>query len=501
MVKREGRFSRLGRSLTLRALLVAALFIALPPILYVTFRQADLDRQRLLLESIRVKGLTVGRVLEERLQRADMIPLFRLGEELARFQTEGVSLRLLFRPHDGPPDAGFLYVASAPPVPPDELEREQRELADAGVLEQLGATCGGDLPLALRIERQDGAAELISAITPVRTQRGCWALVISNDLTEASEQRLGQPYWKAPEVQIAAAIYLGFAAIVLLIAFDLWRGLRRFTETARAVAERRVEGLFAQRNKIPELQPVAIAFDRMEDSLRATASELRQAAEENAHAFKTPLGTIRQALVPLRHRLTADDRRGQQALQAIDAALDRLDGLVRAARRLDDVAADRLDPPREAVDLGALVEDVVETFSDDAATRNITLTTSVEAEAAAPRGGRLIAEALSQVIENALSFAPVGSVVTVTLHRGTGRVLLIVADAGPGVAPELLPHIFERHASFRPASGENGEEKKPDNFGLGLWLAKRNIESVGGSIVAANRPGGGFIVTIILPSV
>ena len=237
MVKREGRFSRLGRSLTLRALLVAALFIALPPILYVTFRQADLDRQRLLLESIRVKGLTVGRVLEERLQRADMIPLFRLGEELARFQTEGVSLRLLFRPHDGPPDAGFLYVASAPPVPPDELEREQRELADAGVLEQLGATCGGDLPLALRIERQDGAAELISAITPVRTQRGCWALVISNDLTEASEQRLGQPYWKAPEVQIAAAIYLGFAAIVLLILDALpYEGIRELLEDSFAYA-------------------------------------------------------------------------------------------------------------------------------------------------------------------------------------------------------------------------------------------------------------------------
>ena len=75
---------RLWRSLTVRALVVLALFVALPVVLYLTFRQADLDRQRLLLESIRVKGLTVGRVLEERLQRADMIPLFRLGEELAK---------------------------------------------------------------------------------------------------------------------------------------------------------------------------------------------------------------------------------------------------------------------------------------------------------------------------------------------------------------------------------------------------------------------------------
>src|SRR5690606_5191670 len=150
MADSAARFGRLLRSLKVRALIVVALFVALPPILYLTFRQADLDRQKLLLESIRVKGLTVGRVLEERLQRADMIPLFRLGEELARFQTEGVSLRLLFRPHDAPPDAGFLYVASAPAIPPAELAWERARLDEAGVLAQLGDSCGGDLPLALR---------------------------------------------------------------------------------------------------------------------------------------------------------------------------------------------------------------------------------------------------------------------------------------------------------------------------------------------------------------
>lgn len=487
---------RIWRSLSFRGLIVLALFVALPAFLYVTFRQADLDRQRLLLESIRVKGLTVGRVLEERLQRADQIPLFRLGEELARFQTEGVSLRLLFRPHDGPADAGFLYVASAPAVMPADLEYERQHLAAAGVLAQLEATCSGDLPLALRVDRADGQAELITSITPVRTARGCWALVISSDLAAPAEQRLGKPYWQAPEVQIAAAIYLIFAGIVLLIALDLARGLRRFAATARGVAERRIEGRFAQRNRIPELDGVARAFDRMEDGLRATASELRLAAEESAHAFKTPLGTIRQAMVPLRGRVAAEDARSQQALQAIDDALERLDGLVRAARNLDDAVADRLDPPRERVDLSALIEDVVDAHASDAATRNVTLRVAAGGEASAPMGGRLIAAALDQVIENALSYAPAGSVVTVTLHRGTRRVLIVVADTGPGVDPALLPHIFQRHTSFRD---DGRHDDRLPNFGLGLWVAKRNMEAVGGAIEAANRPGGGFIVTLSLP--
>jgi two-component system sensor histidine kinase ChvG len=499
MAEPAGQMHWLWRSLTVRALVVLALFVALPVVLYLTFRQADVDRQRLLMESIRVKGLTVGRVLEERLQRADMIPLFRLGEELARFQTEGVSLRLLFRPHDGPPDAGFLYVASAPPVQPADLEAERSRLAATGVLAQLGESCAGDLPMALRVDRSGGIAELITSLTPVRTARGCWVLVISSDLTDAAEQRLGQPYWQAPEVQVAAAIYLIFAAIVLVIAFDLGHGLRRFAATASAVAERRIEGRFAARNRIPELEPVATAFDRMEDSLRATASELRTAAEESAHAFKTPLGTIRQALVPLRSRMTGDDKRSQTALMAIDAALDRLDTLVRAARHLDDVVADRLDPPREKVDLGALVEDVAEAHAADAATRNVAIKTMVEAEATAPLGGRLIAAALAQVLENALSYAPSGSTVTLTLHRGTRRVLIVVADTGPGVDPALLPHIFDRHVSFRDQGRNDRGAGAPANFGLGLWVARRNMEAVGGSIEAANRRGGGFIVTLGLP--
>jgi two-component system sensor histidine kinase ChvG len=489
---------RLWRSLTLRVAIVVALFVALPFVLYVTFRQADYDRQQLLLQSIRIKGLTVGRVLEERLQEADTIPMFRLGEELARFQTDGIALRLLFRPHDAPRDGGFLYVASAPPVAADDLEWEKQKLADAGVLDRLGQTCQGDVPLALRFDRANGQPQLITSITPVRTKRGCWALVISNDLTDEAEQRLGEPYWRAPEVRLAAVLYFGFAFVVLLIAFDLWRGLHRFATTARGVAERRIEGRFAQRNRLPELEPVAEAFDRMEDSLRSTASELRQAAEESAHAFKTPLGTIRQAMVPLRNRVGAEDRRSQQALQAVDAALDRLDDLVRAARHLDDAVADRLDPPREPVDLEALVEDVVEAYGADAAARNVGLSAEIEATALAPMGGRLIADALGQVIENALSFSPPEGRVRVRLTRQIGRVVIVVEDEGPGVPPEWLAHIFERHASFRDAPPPQDFAERGQNFGIGLWVARRNLEAVGGGIAAVNRSGRGFAVSLLM---
>jgi two-component system sensor histidine kinase ChvG len=90
--------------------------------------------------------------------------------------------------------------------------------------------------------------------------------------------------------------------------------------------------------------------------------------------------------------------------------------------------------------------------------------------------------------------------VTVTLHRGTRRVLIVVADNGPGVEAALLPHIFDRHVSFRDRNRSDAAGGGTSgNFGLGLWVAKRNMDSVGGTIEAANRRGGGFIVTLGLP--
>src|SRR3546814_4500543 len=118
----------------------------------------------------------------------------------------------------------------------------------------------------------------------------------------------------------------------------------------------------------------------------------------------------------------------------------------------------------------------------------------VDSDIISPRGGRLIADALAQVIENALSFSPRGCTVWVRVQRGR-RAAITVSDEGPGVPPDLLPHIFERDASFRAEAATADTA----NFGLGLWVAKRNMEALGGLIAAANLPGGGFIVTLALP--
>ena len=75
-----------------------------------------------------------------------------------------------------------------------------------------------------------------------------------------------------------------------------------------------------------------------------------------------------------------------------------------------------------------------------------------------------------------------------------------VADRGPGVDPRHLNHVFDRYTSYRVAPISNGEtiEAVDTHQGLGLWIVKRNVEGLRGSVTAGNREGGGFAIEVRL---
>lgn len=493
---RTAAFVTLRRSLVIRLFVLLLIFLAVPIILYQQFRAADRDRQELLLNAIREKGVIISRVLEPVLSRADAIPRVGLGELLGQYQSDSVSLKLLYRPST-PPDAGFFYVASAPPVTADALEVERQNLVDAGILDRLQRSCDGNLPLAMRIDLPGGPSELLTSIAPVQTKSGCWVLVISSLLNAVGDRSLGLPYWRSPEVQVAAAIYVALAAFVLLLFFDLWRSLLRFGRMARAIRRNGDAPRFADRNDIPELQPVATEFDRLVDTLRDSAASIRRAAEDSAHAFKTPLGVIRQALEPLRRRMTGDER-GTQSIEAITLALEKLDGLVQTTRRLDYAAADLLDPPRDRVDLSALLRGLVNGYRAGLPVPGPRLVDIVEDGVVVIGGEELLETVAENVIDNALSFTRSGGEVRVSLKRRRDIAVFTVDDDGPGVPPDRLDKIFERYYSDRRAAPSPPTQGGGGNFGVGLWIVRRNVEAMSGRVRGVNRSGGGFRMEIEL---
>ena len=109
----------------------------------------------------------------------------------------------------------------------------------------------------------------------------------------------------------------------------------------------------------------------------------------------------------------------------------------------------------------------------------------------------MIETVLENLIDNAASFSAPGGKILVHLTREGAFAHLSVSDEGPGVPEGQLDRIFDRYYSERRA--ETTGENHSSYFGIGLWIARRNVEAMGGTIAAENRAPRGLAVHIRLP--
>ena len=148
-------------------------------------------------------------------------------------------------------------------------------------------------------------------------------------------------------------------------------------------------------------------------------------------------------------------------------------------------------PERRPLDLAGLVERTFALISGRAHKQQVTLQftppdTAVMVEA----DGEQLQQLLVNLTLNALDAMPLGGTLAVEL-RGPedGQVELLVSDTGPGIAPEVLPRLFEPFVTT-----------KETGLGLGLVVSRRIAEGHGGSLRACNRPGGGACFVLRLPT-
>jgi two-component system, OmpR family, sensor histidine kinase ChvG len=496
------------RWLSAKIAFLAVVFALVPVFLYLQFRAAHEQSQELLLRSVRAEGRTISQSLLPLLKNADAGALPEIGRGLSQFAGQVTTIKLLLQPPATQAGTnGFYYVASWPPVAPSNLQAEREMLQKQGVLDRLAENCRGEMPFSLIYHRPTGGAEIVTAVTPLATAAGCWAVVSSFSEDAFPDAHLGQPYWATPPVMIAAASYLIMAAITFATLLSVRGGLRRFTLQARRIRERGPDaGSFANRNNLPELADVAAEFDRMVEALHRSAADIRSTAEDNAHAFKTPIAVIRQSIEPLRRALQEDNQRAQRALGIVESSLDRLDGLVASARRLDEATADVIAGPRARVDLGRVIGSLIQIRSTILAGRDVSiilashdLTISAELLPGLFVLGteEMIETVAENLIDNAVSFSPAGSEVLVHLTRDGQFAHLTVSDEGPGVLAGQLERIFDRYYSERRP--EPASDAPPSYFGIGLWIARRNVEAMGGMIVAENRTPHGLAIHVRLP--
>ena len=482
------------RSLRLQLNILVTLFLLLPLLLYSVFSSVDRERRDEGSAILRDNGTLVGTALKPLLET---IPPERYGQlpaALAPFGSPQRRIDLLFKPVMASGEEGFFYLADVPAIAPPQRAAERDRLEKLGILDRLTQSCAGNVPLNDHAVIPGQGAEVLVSVSPVQTTNGCWAVVISASSETALAAVDDEAYWRKPVMRLALVLYLGMALIAVTIFLLIRSALRRLRETALAIEQGEQ---FADNVPVPEFRQLAQDFDEMVRRLRNAAAILKTAAEDNAHAFKGPVAVIRQT-IDVFDRGSPDPDQLRTAHAAISTALDRLSGLIQSARRLDTTTAELLEVPRHDVALSELVSGFAEEYRRMLGPRAAMLEVEIAPGLTIQGDEDLIEVILENLVDNALSFSPAEGKVAVSLARAGDTALLTVTDDGPGIGQPLLPKIFGRYFSHRPASGAQSASDGP-HFGIGLWLVRHHAEVLGGTVEARNREERGLTVTVRLP--
>ena len=215
-----------------------------------------------------------------------------------------------------------------------------------------------------------------------------------------------------------------------------------------------------------------------------------------SHELRTPLTAIRGYVEALGD---ADPEESRRFLEIVSRHTMRMERLVRDLLRLA-----RLDAGQEALErVPCSVEGLFSAVEFDLAgllaSRRHAVVREVAPDAVTVHGDPAkLQDALRNLLENATNHSPEGGRIVMAARRAGERIILTVADEGPGIPPSDLTRIFERF--YRVDKSRTREGKDPGGTGLGLSIVKHLVELHGGRVSAANRPSHGAIFTVELPA-
>jgi signal transduction histidine kinase len=215
-------------------------------------------------------------------------------------------------------------------------------------------------------------------------------------------------------------------------------------------------------------------------------AEMKRFIEDAAHQLRTPLTVIQGFIgILLKSDFTSEADR-VTVLQSMDRQSRSMTGLIDKLTVLDRWAVEGSHP--QLLDVGDCVEGVVRSLAAAFPRRDVSL--SCESACYAFADPSEMREALGNVVENAFKYAHPAAI-AVTVRRDTADVVVVVADAGPGIAADDRVHVFDRF--YR------GAQREIAGSGLGLAITKRAVERAGGGVSLESDVGSGATVTIRLP--
>ena len=368
---------------------------------------------------------------------------------------------------------------------------DPRVAPGAGVEPELLAALAGRYGAATRRTPGQRSLTLFTAV-PVRHNESVVGAVVVSQSTFRILQALYDVRLRV--FQVVVASLAAAAVLTTLAAMTIVTPLRRLRRAASSLAERRgpLPTSFPGTARRDEIGELARALDELARRLTGHIALLEGFTADVSHEFKNPLAGIRSAAETI--EACDDPVERQRFLSLLIKDVERLERLVSSLRDLARIDRVLEQSETTSVDIGDLMREVAASITMRTPDREISVA-APDAHSCRVGGDReLLAHVFENLLSNAVSFAPERTLVEVRVTVSGSACAIEVGDRGPGIPDAHLQRIFERFFTYRPS------ESRREHLGLGLAIAKRIVEAHGGTIAAANRPGGGAVFTVRLPA-
>ncbi|GCE22410.1 sensor histidine kinase [Dictyobacter kobayashii] len=311
---------------------------------------------------------------------------------------------------------------------------------------------------------------------------------------------------------VLVLIALPFSALLGACLFFAWRLERKISqpvgELMAAVEKICQQDLnFSIQYQAPnQLGDLCYAFNELRNALQASLErewrkqeEIRTMIATLSHDLRTPV-TIIQGHIEGLARAGAGEKRNQRLeryLPVLEASSQRMSLLLNDILLVSALEDANFTIQPEQVKLEDALACKAQVYALQASTHEITFAYAYQRAIDLPQQVTLDLHRLEQIldnlVENALRYTPAHGTIHLTCTHLQDTLSLALHDSGAGIAPEDLPHVFEKFYQSPLQKGHKGA-------GLGLYTCKQLIEKMGGTISIQNHPAGGCEVTVVLPT-
>jgi len=303
-------------------------------------------------------------------------------------------------------------------------------------------------------------------------------LLVGHDMTERyllRDQIFTGLFWA-----LSLALVVGAAGAVVL-----GRRVARRVENINTTIDRITAGAFADRMPIAgtgdEIDRLSTKLNRMLDEIGRLMTGLRQVTDNVAHDLRTPMARLRSRL----ELALLDPRMPEAQRQTVEQSIEEIDRLLGVFKAILDIAAAESGRARAdfgPVDLAQVADDVAELYQPVAEEKGLDLSVAAEPGVTVKGSPQLLAQLVSNLVENAIKYTPDGGRVTIAVTGGRSP-LLSVADTGPGIPADQRDRVLERFVRLEEHRGTQGH-------GLGLSLVAAVARLHGADLTLEdNAPG------------